>query len=81
MNHKYRNSLPWLATGDPKYIFYDFETKLDGTNNQIANYAIAQYYHGDEVIFTNMDHFCNWVFTTAHKNYTFITDYGQGYNV
>ena len=77
---KYPKPLPWLPIDYHKYIFYDFKTKLDEKNEHIVNYAIAQYYNGDEVIFTNIDDFCNWAFTTAHKNYTFIAHYGQWYD-
>ena len=80
MNRKYPKPLPWLPTDDPKYIFYDIKTKLDENNKHIVNYAIAQYYNGNEVIFTNIDDFYNWAFTKAHTNYTFIAHFGQGYD-
>ena len=59
MNRRYPKLLPWLPTDDLKYIFYDFETKLDENNKHIVNYAIAQCYNGNEVIFTYIDDFGN----------------------
>jgi len=46
-----------------KYVFFDFETKLDPeTKKHIVNYCIAHYFNGDEKIFGNIDEFCEWVF-------------------
>jgi len=57
-----------------KYVFFDFETKLDPeTKKHIVNYCIAHYFNGDERIFGNIDEFCEWVFNKAkHAGYTFI---------
>ena len=45
-----------------KYVFFDFETTLDNQQKHIVNYGIAQYFAGEEQIFTNIDEFCNWAF-------------------
>jgi hypothetical protein len=72
---KRKNLAPPLAN----YIFYDFETTLVD-NKHIVNYCIAQYFNGDEFIFTNIDEFCSWVFNKKHKGYTLIAHYGKGYD-
>ena len=65
-----------------KYVFFDFETKLDPeTKKHIVNYCIAQYFNSDEREFSNIDEFCKWVFNKAkHAGYTFIAHYGKGYD-
>ena len=64
-----------------KYVFFDFETKLDPKcNKHIVNYCVAQYFNGNEKIFTNIDEFCEWAFNSKHKEYTFIAHYGKGYD-
>ena len=71
-----------LKTPSEKYIFYDFETKLDPTTKKhIVNYGIAQYFNGEERIFNNLDEFCKWAFDKSkHGGYTLIAHYGKGYD-
>ena len=69
-----------LKKRSDKYIFYDFETKLDKTGKHIVNYCVAQYYNGEEHVFNTADEFCTWVFTKKHKDYTVIAHYGKGYD-
>jgi hypothetical protein len=71
-----------LKQASEKYIFYDFETKLDPTTKKhIVNYAVAQYFNGDERIFSNLDDFCKWTFDKSkHKIFTLTAHYGKGYD-
>jgi hypothetical protein len=71
-----------LKQASEKYIFYDLETKLDPiTKKHIVNYAVAQYFNGDERIFSNLNDFCKWTFDKSkHKNHTLIVHYGKGYD-
>jgi hypothetical protein len=71
-----------LKEASEKYIFYDFETKLDPiTKKHIVNYAVAQYFNGDERIFSNLNDFCKWTFDKSkHKNHTLVAHYGKGYD-
>ena len=64
-----------------KYAFFDFETKLDPKSNKhIVNYCVAQDFNGNEMVFTSIDEFCEWVFKSKHTGYTFIAHYGKGYD-
>ena len=65
-----------------KYIFFDFETKLQHkTNKHIVNYCVAQSFKGLENVFNNADEFCKWAFDKKlHKSFTFIAHYGKGYD-
>ena len=69
-----------IKPSSEKYIFYDFETKLESNGKHVVNYCIAQYMNGTEFIFMNADEFCKWVFTKKHKGYTIIAHYGKGYD-
>jgi len=57
-----------------KYVYFDFETKLDPkTNKHVVNYCIAQDFDGKENVFHNVGKFCEWVFNKSrHKGYTFL---------
>ena len=61
-----------------KYIFFDFETKLDKNDKHIVNFCVAQDFEGNEFCFENINDFCNWAF--KHRGYTFIAHYGKGYD-
>jgi hypothetical protein len=73
-----------IKKSSEKYVFYDFETKLDPTTKKhIVNYCVVQYFNGEEKVFTTIDQFCTWAFVnekTEHKGYTFIAHYGKGYD-
>ena len=69
-----------LKKPNDKYIFYDFETKLDTKGKHVVNYCVAQYLNGEEHIFNTVDEFCTWIFTKRHKDYTVIAHYGKGYD-
>ncbi len=42
-----------------KYIFYDFETKLNEKGKHVVNYCIAQYFYGKEYVFNTADVYRN----------------------
>ena len=69
-----------LKEPSEQYIFFDFETKLGENNKHIVNYCIAQYFNGEEHVFSNTDDFCKWIFTKQHKGYTVIAHYRKGYD-
>ena len=84
MNHECYMLQQKIKESSVNYIFYDFETKLDPTTKKhIVNYCVAQYFNGEEKVFTTLDGFCEWAFVTEktkHKGYTFIAHYGKGYD-
>jgi hypothetical protein len=65
-----------------KYIFYDFETTLNDNNQHVVNYAVAQYFNGQEFVFRTIDEFCNWLFDkTKHKYFSCVAHYAKGFDV
>ena len=81
-NYKCYMLMKELKDPSEKYIFFDFETKLEpSTNKHIVNYCVAQDFRGNEIRCTNLDAFCRWAFDKKkHKEYTFIAHYGKGYD-
>src|SRR3989442_1559255 len=77
--HKCYMQIKKLKEPSEKYIFFDFETLLK-LSKHIVNFCVAQYFNGDEHVFTTVDQFCNWVFNKHHKDYTVIAHYGKGYD-
>ena len=69
-----------LKEPSEKYIFFDFETKLNSQGKHVVNYCIAQYYNGEEHVFKSADEFCKWMFKKHHKGFTVIAHYGKGYD-
>ena len=87
-NHECFLKKKTIKDSSEKYIFYDFETTLVN-NKHVVNYGIAQYFNEEQAnecndtferVFTNINEFCEWVFTNKHNKYTFIAHYGKGYD-
>ncbi|GBL99579.1 hypothetical protein AVEN_68841-1 [Araneus ventricosus] len=76
----------FLQTVAPKahsdhLIFFDFETDQSSGIHEV-NFAVAQYFNGDEMIFKAYDSlkdFCSWLFSPVHKNFTVIAHNMKGY--
>jgi hypothetical protein len=65
-----------------KYVFYDFETTVNDNNQQVVNYAVAQYFNGQEFVFRSIDEICSWLFDkTKHKYHTCIAHHAKGFAV
>ena len=63
-----------------KYIFFDFETKLNNEGKHVVNYCVVQYFNGPEHVFNTAGEFCKWIFKKHHKGFTVIAHYGKGYD-
>jgi hypothetical protein len=73
-----------LNEPNENYIFFDFECdieeRLDKHNHEVM-YAISMYFHSPEPIQHNtIDEWCQWAFSTNHKDHTFIAHNGMGYD-
>ncbi|GBO14427.1 hypothetical protein AVEN_176726-1 [Araneus ventricosus] len=61
-------------TGFEKLIFFDFEA-MQETGEHIVNFAVLQYFGGEEVVFEGKDtvkKFYEFLFSRRHKGYTAI---------
>ena len=70
-----------LKPASDKYIFFDFETCLVDDNKHEVNFAVAQYYSGEEYVFRSIDEFCKWIFNKKHKGYTALAHYAKAYDI
>ena len=68
-----------LPSPSDQYIFFDIEA-MQETGVHKANLVVAQYLHGNQETFTNIDDFCHWLIHKRHKNHTVIAHYGKGYD-
>ena len=70
------------GNGYDQLFFFDYEARQDAGVHEV-DLCIVHNEAGDEWIFegenTNND-FCRWIFTTQHKNCTFIAHNFQGYD-
>ncbi|GBM42295.1 hypothetical protein AVEN_235008-1 [Araneus ventricosus] len=65
-----------------RQIFFDFETDQSSGIHEV-NFAVAQYFNGDETIFKAYDSlkdFCFWLFSPVHKNFTVIAHNMKGFD-
>ncbi|XP_042900957.1 uncharacterized protein [Parasteatoda tepidariorum] len=63
-----------------KIIYFDFETD-QSSGEHIVNYAVAQYFNGDERVFKGysaLQEFCSWLFSPTHKQFTAIAHNMKG---
>ena len=52
-----------LPSPSDQYIFFDIEA-MQETGIHKANLVVAQYLHGNQETFTNIDDFCHWLIHT-----------------
>ena len=66
-------------TYNEKYLFFDFEcTQSSGTHE--VNLAICHDFNGNEMIFNDINSFCNGVMIEKYKGYTFLAHNAKGYD-
>ena len=66
-------------TYNEKYLFFDFEcTQSSGTHE--VNLAICHDFNGNEMIFNDINSFCNGVLIEKYKGYTFLAHNAKGYD-
>ena len=70
-------------SGYEQLFFFDYEARQEDAGVHEVNLCIVHNESGDEWIFerenTNID-FCRWIFSTQHKNCTFMAHNFQGYD-
>ncbi|GBN82248.1 hypothetical protein AVEN_159755-1 [Araneus ventricosus] len=65
-----------------KLIFFDFEA-MQETGEHIVNFAVLQYYDGQEVVIEGVDvikKFCDFLFSKCHEGFTAIAHNLKGYD-
>ena len=66
-------------TYNEKYLFFDFECTQITCSHEV-NLAICHDFNGNEMIFNDINSFCNGVLIEKYKGYTFLAHNAKGYD-
>ena len=66
-------------TYNEKYLFFDFEC-IQSSGTHEVNLAICHDFNGNEMIFKDINSFCNGLLIEKYKGYTFLAHNAKGYD-